>query len=204
VSLYWKLKKSAGATAILFLLFAPRAASQAPIAAGMSSEYKASVGYSYTNVPIPSQSSLKMNGIDGGLTVGIKPWIGVELDLGFTFIPDALSTQRSAKLFTYMGGPVVYLHRGRRLLIYAHGLVGAAYESGVNYSTDGDLLHGYVNKLAWAAGGGAEYRLDRSLSLRFGADYLNTTFFTPAISMAGQHDLRAIAGISYRFGGRER
>ncbi len=204
MSLLWKLTKAVWASVILFFLLVPGAAAQAPIAAGISSEYKASVGYSYTNVPIPSQSSLNMNGVDGGLTVGIRPWIGVELDLGFTFVPNALSTQRSAKLFTYMGGPVVYLHRGRRLEVYAHGLLRAAYESGVNYDTSGDLLHGYVNKLAWAAGGGAEYRLDRSLSLRFGADYLNTTFFTPTISMAGQHDLRAIAGISYRFGGRER
>jgi hypothetical protein len=192
------------ASLIYCSLFVSRGAAQAPIAAGLSSEYKASVGYSYTNVPIPSQSRLNMNGVDGGLTVGIKPWIGVELDLGFTFVPNAFDTQRSAKLFTYMGGPVAYLHRGRRLEVYAHGLIGAAYESGVNFNADGDLLHGYVNKLAWAAGGGAEYRLDRSLSLRFGADYLNTTFFSPTISMIGQHNLRAIAGISYRFGGRER
>ncbi len=152
MSLYWKLTKAVGTSAVLFFLLAPRGTAQAPLAAGISSEYKASVGYSYTNVPIPSQSRLNMNGIDGGLTVGIKPWIGVELDLGFTFVPNAFNTQHSAKLFTYMGGPVVYLHRGRRLEVYAHGLLGAAYESGVNYDTDGDLLHGYVNKLAWAAG----------------------------------------------------
>lgn len=204
MSLFWKLTKAGWAGGILFILLAPKATAQAPIAAGISSEYKASVGYSFTNVPIPSQSSLNMNGINGGLTVGIKPWIGVELDLGFTFVPNAFSSQRSAKLFTYMGGPVVYLHRGRRLEVYAHGLMGAAYESGVNFTADGDVLHGYVNKFAWSAGGGVEYKLDRSLSLRFGGDYLRTTFFTPTITMAGQNDLRAIAGISYRFGGRER
>jgi hypothetical protein len=195
-----KLRKTIWASLVLALFYAPIAVAQVPITAGYTPEFKANLGYSYVNAGVPSQSHLAMTGVDGGYTMDLKPRFGLEIDLGYVRNFHAYGTDHSASIFSYMGGPVFHAVRGRRLDASVHALLGAALESGVNFGPNGELLHGYVNKFAWAAGGAVEYKFDEAISLRIGADYMHTAFFTPDITITGQSNLRTTIGVSYRFG----
>ena len=186
------------------LLLVPQSSAQAPTAAGYSPVINIGAGYSYANVPVPSRGSLNMSGIAVTGSLDLSARIGLEVDVSYVRSQNVFGTSHSADLFTYMGGPVFYLRRAKHLNIYCHALLGAARETGVNFNNTGGLLSGYVNRFAWAAGGGAEYKLDRNVSLRFGGDYLNTQFFDPAITFKHQNDVQAFIGFSYRFGGRRR
>src|SRR5271165_3857317 len=138
---------------LLLFFYAPVGSAQGPLAGGYTPDFKANLGYSYVSAAIPSQTRLTMTGINGGWTADLRPRLGVELDLGYVRNFAAYGTNHSASLFTYMGGPVFHPMQGRRLDMFVHGLIGAALESGVNFAPNGDLLHGYVNKMAWAVGG---------------------------------------------------
>jgi opacity protein-like surface antigen len=189
---------------LAFFLLVPVARPQVPVAAGYSPSVSVAVGYSYASVPVPALSRLNMNGVGSSITLDMNAHLGVEAEVNYLRTGNAFNTGHPATLFTYMAGPVVYLHRGRRFDIYGRALAGAAYETGVNFGSRGQLLTGYVNKFAWSAGGGFEYKLDSQLSLRFGANYLNTQAFNSATTTAHQNDVQAFVGVSYRFGGGRR
>jgi hypothetical protein len=44
-------------------------------------------------------------------------------------------------------------------------------------------------------GGGVEYRISRSVSLRSGGDYQHAYFFNPSYAIQGQHDFRAVCSV---------
>lgn len=185
-----------------FLFLASPSFAQAPLAAGYSPVFKVGAGYSYANVGVPSRGRLNMNGAFANGTLDLKFRLGIEADFSYVRAPHVFGTSHSADLMTFMGGPVFYLKRGKHLDIYAHGLFGGARETGVNFATDGGLLLGFATKFAWAAGGGAEYKIDQNLAVRFGGDYLSTQFFDPNINFQRQQNVQAFVGVSYRFGGR--
>ena len=143
----------------LLFLFALSSQAQGPIAAGYNPGFTASAGYSYTNLGVPGQSRLNLQGGTGGLTVDFSSRLGIELDGSHTRATNIYGSGHAVDLLSFMGGPVFYLKRGRRLDIYVHGLMGVARETGVNYDSAGDLSLGFVTKLAWTAGGGANTRL---------------------------------------------
>jgi opacity protein-like surface antigen len=188
-------------TLVGLLFLAPGLFAQSPIAAGYSPVFRIGAGYSFANVNVPSRASLNMNG--GGITGGLdfNARFGIEGDVSYVRAFSAFGTGHSADLLTYMGGPVFYLRRTKRMNIYTHALFGAARETGVNFDPNGTLLMGFVNGFAWAAGGGAEIKLDRNLSLRMGANYLNTRFFDSTTALKHQNNIQTFVGFSYRFGG---
>ncbi len=123
---------------LLALCSAPLCLGQTPIASGSMANFDAHLGYSFTNVPIPSQARLNMTGLDGGFTAEIKPRWGLELDLSYVRNFNAYNTDHAASMFTYMSGPVFYAMRVRRLQVYVHGMLGGALESGVNFDPNGN------------------------------------------------------------------
>lgn len=75
----------------------------------------------------------------------------------------------------------------------------------MNFEPDGQIVTGFVNRFAWDAGVGVQYRMSRSFSVRVAADYLHTTFFNSNIDLAGQSNLKPSVSLIYTFGeGRER
>lgn len=183
---------------LLFLV--PESLAQAPIAAGYSPVFNIGAGYSFAHVAVPSRGHLNMNGASVTASLDVNARFGIEADVSYVRSSNAFGTTHSADLLTYVGGPIFYLRRAKQVDIYAHVLIGAARETGVNFDSNGGLLLGFVNRFAWATGGGAEYNLDRNLSLRFVADYLNTQFFSPTIAIKHQNNVQAFIGFSYRFG----
>ncbi len=187
---------------LLFFFMTTAAHAQVPIAAGYAPVIKVDGGYSYVNLGAPSRPRVNLHGGELGVTLDFNPRFGIELDGSYTRASDVYGTRHVVDLLSYMGGPVFYLKRGKRLDVFVHTLAGGARETGVNFDSQGRLLLGYVEQLAWAAGGGAEFQFDRNLSLRLGSDYLNTGTFTPQSTIKRESNIRAFIGFTYRFGGR--
>ena len=182
---------------------APTAWAQGPVVAGAAPLMEGGVGYTYMRSSVPSEATLGMNGVLLSGSADFAARWGVKLELGYSRVGDAFQTGRSADLLTYMGGPVIYPIRHRRYDIYAQVLLGGARETGVNVDANGDLIRGYVNRFAWAGGGGLQYRVTPSLSVRGGVDYLRSSFFNSNVIQTGQSNLRTSVSVVYTFGRRE-
>ena len=63
---------------------------------------------------------------------------------------------------------------------------------------------GYANEFAWAGGGGVQYAIVPSFSVRVGADYLRTSFFNSSAVVQGPANLRSSIFLVYTFGARGR
>jgi hypothetical protein len=81
--------------------------------------------------------------------------------------------------------------------------VGGARETGVNFESDGTLVRGYVNHLAWAGGVGFQYRISSAFSLRPEVEYLRTSYFDSSVAIKPQSNLRTTLSLMYTFGRRE-
>ena len=186
----------------IFLVLAPRSNAQNPIFAGAAPSMEAGIGYSYLNVDVPSQTRIAMNGVEASFTADFHRRFGIKFDLGYDLASNVFDTNHHADLFTYMAGPVFYPIRQRKFSVYTQFLFGGARESGVNFDANGQTATGWVNRFAWAAGGGVQYRLTPSFSVRLGADYLRTSFFNSNLAIQGQSNLRTAASLVYTFGER--
>lgn len=188
---------------LLVLLVTPVAYAQGPIVAGIAPVMEGGFGYSYVDAKVPSQGTLGMNGVQGIFNADFNRHWGVKLDVGYSRVFDAFHSGHTADMLTYMGGPVLYPLRGRSYNVYAHILAGGARQTGVNYTSDGLVALGYVNKFAWAGGGGFQRRISTSWNVRVGVDYMRTAFFNQNLAVQGQSNLRGSVSLIYTFGERE-
>jgi opacity protein-like surface antigen len=160
-------------------------------------------GYSYLNMSQAPNSRAGLNGADANLSVDFRSHVGLRVDVGYARGSNVLGSGRHADVLSYLAGPVAYPIHYRRWTIYAEALVGAARVTGPIPSANG-FLGAYVNKLAWALGGGLEYDLSPSWAFRAGAEYMHTTYYVAPTRIGGQNDVRAVAEIVRRFGGHRR
>jgi len=189
---------------LLLLWFASPAHSQeGPVTAGIAPVMEGGVGFSYTQGNVPSEGQLALNGVQAVLNADLQRHFGVKLDVGYSRSFDAFSTGHNADLLTYMAGPVFYPVRTRKMHVYTELLAGAARQTGVNFESSGQMVLGYANEFAWAGGGGFQYRLTRSFSVRVGADYLRTAFFNSNVTVQSQSNIRSSISLIYTFGERE-
>jgi hypothetical protein len=200
--------KAALMIALLGAFCARPSPAQGPARPAKAPLFDVGAGYSYVNIGLGS-NRVSLNGADLNLSGYFSPYWGIKFDLGYARDNNVFNTGHNSDILSYLGGPVIYPYRGKRLALYGEALFGAARVTGPIPAAGGALLvRGYANKFAWAAGGGVEYKLGyrffRSLTLRAGADYLHTAYFTPAPSIAGQNDARIIANLVYTFGKRNR
>ena len=163
---------------------------------------EAGIGYSYLNVDVPSQNRIAMNGVDASFTADFRSRFGIRFDVGYDRTSNVFGTTRHADLLTYMAGPVFYPVLRKRFSVYTHLLVGGARQTGVTFTTDGDVATGWVNRFAWAGGVGVQYRLTPAFAVRLGGDYLRTSFFNANLAYEGQNNVRTAGSIVYTFGGR--
>jgi hypothetical protein len=188
---------------LAMLGLAAQARAQGPVVAGVAPVLEGGVGYSYIQSTVPSQGSLAMKGILLTASRDLNAHFGVKLEVGYFRSFDAFQTGRSADILSYMGGPVFYPVRRGKFSIHVQALVGGAKETGVNFESDGTLVRGYVNHLAWAGGGGFQYRITEGLSLLPEFEYLRTSFFNSNLAIQGQPNLRTTLSLMYTFGHRE-
>jgi hypothetical protein len=188
---------------LVTLGLASQGRAQGPVIAGVAPVFAGGIGYWYMKSDVPSQGNMPMNGVLLSGSGDLNVHFGAKLEVGYARSFDAFQTGRSADILTYMGGPAFYPVRRRKFDIHAQVLVGGARETGVNFESNGTLVRGYVNHLAWAGGVGFQYRIAPALSLRPEVEYLRTSFFNSNVAIQGQPNLRTSLSLMYTFGLRE-
>jgi hypothetical protein len=188
---------------LVTLGLASQVRAQGPVIAGVAPVVEWGIGYWYMKSDVPSQGNMPMNGVLLSGSGDLNVHFGAKLEVGYSRSFDAFQTGRSADILVYMGGPVFYPVRRGKFDIHAQVLLGGARETGVNFESDGTLVRGYVNHLAWAGGAGFQYRISPALSLRPEVEYLRTSFFNSNVAIQGQPNLRTSLSLIYTFGLRE-
>jgi hypothetical protein len=188
---------------LIVLGVASESRAQGPAIAGVAPVVEEGIGYTYTKSVVPSQGNLAMMGILVSGTADLNARFGAKVEVGYSRSHDAFQTGRVADLLTYMGGPVFYPVRRPQFSIHTEVLVGGARETGVNFESDGTLVRGYVNHLAWAGGVGFQYRVSSAVSLRPEMEYLRTSYFDSNVAIKSQSNLRTSLSLMYTFGRRE-
>ena len=187
---------------LVALGFASQARAQGTVIAGVAPVFEGGIGYSYVKANVPSQGNMAMKGILMSASGDLNSHFGAKLEVGYSRSFDAFQTGRAADLLTYMAGPVIYPIRRRKFDFHAQVLAGGARETGVNFESDGTLVRGYVNHLAWEGGAGFQLRMSESLSLRPEVEYLRTSYFNSNVAIQGQTNLRTTLSFIYTFGRR--
>ncbi|MHB8501429.1 MAG: outer membrane protein [Candidatus Acidiferrales bacterium] len=159
----------------------------------------ASVGYAYLSLDMPSSGRVNLSGINAAVTADILPRIGVTADFTYARAANLFDTGHHVDLLSYLGGPVFYPTRARRLTTFVHALIGGARVTGVVPSSGNTYLTGYTNRLSWALGGGAEYQASPSIAFQVSGDYLRTGYFNSNAAIRGQSNLRIVCGMVYSF-----
>jgi len=142
----------------------------------------------------PSQS---FNGWDAAVTAKLGRDLGLEGDFGGAY---ATISGVSTHVYTYTGGPIVFLSSGK-IKPFAHALVGgvhvASSESGLSVSQTG---------LTLMAGGGVDVRLKPAIALRLvQADWLYYRFGNQTVAgvtipaYSQNNNIRVSSGIVLRF-----
>jgi hypothetical protein len=175
----------------------PPLSTSGPIISGSGPTIEASVGFAYLSLSLPSSSRVNLSGVDTTLTADFSHHLGVTADFTYAKASDVLSTGHHADVLSYLAGPVFYPTQHRKMTTYVRGLIGASRVTGV-VPYNGDYYEtGYVNKLAWALGGGVEYQVSRSVAFRSGGDYFHTEFFALGGAIRGQNNIRAVCSVVY-------
>jgi opacity protein-like surface antigen len=184
-----------------FVLCATHAAAQSPIPAATSRTIDVSLGYSYLSRADSQSNRVGLNGADASFTIGLRSRMAIRVDLGYARATNVGGSARHSDALSYLAGPVFYPTTSRRVDTYVHALVGAARVTGPILLSGGGSLNGaWVNKFAWAVGGGAEYWVSDSIAVRTGVDYLRTAYFDPSLVIRGQNNIRTTAAVVYYFG----
>lgn len=180
-------------------LYPGAARAQSPVAAGTAPSVDVSLGTSYVSLGMTPSSQVGLVGLDASGEADLLKRIGIKLDVGYARAANVFTSGRHSDVLNYLGGPVLHFSRREGFAAYVQGLVGGARVTGPAPATGGGFGSGYANKLAWSGGLGVEYRFGGALALRFGGDYLHTTYFSPTGALQGQTDFRAVSSIVYYF-----
>jgi opacity protein-like surface antigen len=160
------------------------------------------LGYSYTRVNPSSSSSLDGFSLQGGdVSISYKAyhWLTAVADFGASASghhnSDIIGIQTHGVQETYLFGPRASLPRWRRITPFAQALVGVAHASHGLYDTTGSQT-----SFSWAAGGGFDYRLSGSFSLRLlQVDFLQSKFSEVGNCSQYQNNVRVSTGLVVHF-----
>jgi hypothetical protein len=146
-----------------------------------------------------------LNGADTSFTIGLYSRVAIRADLGYARAANVLGSARHSDVFSYLAGPVFYPTTHYHLDTYIHVLMGGARVTGpILLNGGGFLSGGWVNKFAWAIGGGAEYWVSDSMAIRSSVEYLRTAYFDSSLAIRGQNNIKTTASVVYFLGKRSR
>jgi len=160
-------------------------------------QLKVSMGYSVTDLGMPSAGRVAMNGANATISADSGKRYGAELDLGFSSALNVFNSGHSMHMLSYLAGPQFYTSRGNSVTTYVHLLAGGARVAGPLPVATGGWVAGHVNYPAWGAGGGVECYLSRAFALRVAVDYLHTHFYNSSVFVRGQNDISVVNSLVY-------
>jgi opacity protein-like surface antigen len=192
-------------TLICFVLSASHLSAQLPMPAARGRTLDTSLGYSYLSRSDSYSNRVGLSGADASLTIAAYPRLAVRVDLGYARASNIGGSARHSDVLSYLAGPVFYPIAHGHVMTYVHGLAGAARVTGPILRNSGGYVDGaWVNKFAWAVGGGVEYWVSDSVAVRAGTDYLRTSYFESSSVIAGQNNVRTTIALVYFFGKHSR
>jgi peptidoglycan-associated lipoprotein len=166
-----------------------------------------SAGYSYlrANAPPGQCGCFNMNGGSGSFAAYLGHGFSAVGDFGGYYQGNVANSGESLTLETYLFGPRYSFHRGKKVTPFTQFLIGGAHGSGSTYSTSVSSLSGTgtssgsANGLAFTAGGGLDWNINKTVSIRLvQAEYLMTRL---ANGVNGyQNNLRLTFGVVFHFG----
>jgi len=169
-----------------------------PPAAGVGPTYDVSVGYSYLSSSVPATGRVNLQGLEATSHLDFLPHWGLALDAGYVRTADVLSTGHTGYVLTFLGGPVFYPFDRTRTKIFFHGLVGAGMVDSAVPQSNNSYVYGWVDRPAYAIGGGVERSFFGPFGLRFSGDYLRTAFADANENIRMQNNLRVTASFVFR------
>jgi hypothetical protein len=162
-------------------------------------------GYSYYSLDLPANpgvgvatsTRLAMNGWDVSGSVGRWHHLSAEGDVSGHSVSNCNNnTSVNCSNFSYMFGPRYNLRDGSKMTFFVHGLVGQ--DRGTLAINGASLTD---TSLAFAGGVGVDYWVSRHIGLQLGpVDYIYTRHLNDE-DYPSQSNLRASAGVVFRFGG---
>jgi opacity protein-like surface antigen len=192
------------AASLCFLLFAAHVSAQSPLAPAAGKTIDVGLGYSYVQGGQSVSSPASQTGGDASIAIGYSRF-ELKVDLGYVRGPTFGGTGHHNEVLSYLAGPVFHPMIHRNFETYVQVLAGGARISGpVPLGGGSYLLGGWAYSMAWAVGGGVEYRLTDAIAIRSGVDYMRTSYFDPTLTLRGQGNIRSTATIVYSFVRRSR
>jgi opacity protein-like surface antigen len=154
-------------------------------------------GYSYVRErpSTGTANDFSLNGGSASVAYNINNWLSGVADFGAYHNGNILGTGVDGTLSTYLFGPrVSYRHLGG-FTPFGEVLFGGAHASA--HLTGASASD---NAFAMTVGGGVDYRLNRHLAIRpIKVDYLLTRFSETGSGGQNQNNVRASAGVVFRF-----
>jgi len=169
-----------------------------PPVAAYGPTYDVSCGYSYLSSTIPSAGRVGLNGLDATGHADFFPHWGAAVDAGYVRTSNVLSTGQSGYTLTFLAGPVFYPSEHGRTRIFAHALAGAGLVDAAVPVSGTRYLHGWVERPAYALGGGIERSIVGPFAVRLSGDYLRTAYADSTGAVRSQNNLRVTASIVFR------
>lgn len=118
----------------------------------------------------PPGSTFDIKGWEASIERKVAPWIGIVADASQQYgIRSGENQQQTIVLF----GPQVSPHVSRRVIPFAHFLIGAVVGAGFNFGSGGATFSHGFGSVAKAVGGGVDIKVFGPLWIRpIQADYL--------------------------------
>jgi hypothetical protein len=196
--------RSIVATLLCFPLCPAHASAQSLLAPATGKTIDVGLGYSRVSEGQSVSGPVGLTGGDASVSIGYSR-LELKVDLGYARAATLPGTGRHSEVLSYLAGPIFHPLIHRNFETYVQVLAGAARVSGpVPLGGGAYLLGGWASGLAWAVGGGVEYRVTNSTAIRTGVDYMRTSYFDPSLTLRGQSNIRSTATIVYCFARRSR
>jgi hypothetical protein len=157
--------------------------------------YDFGFGYTFVQMGMPGGGHVNLNGVDLNGGYDFTERFGLSLDASFARNARVLGIHHNAYLISGLIGPVFYAADTGDTRIFLHALGGVGMVDAAVPSGQTSYVYGWVTRPSYALGGGIEHLISGPLAVRFGADYLRTSFLNPSFVIQPQNDLRVTAGI---------
>ena len=168
-----------------------------------SPTFDVSCGYSFLSSSIPSAGRVNLNGVDTSARADFLPHWGVALDAAYVRTSNVLATEHSGYTATFLGGPVFYPLAHGRTRPFLHAMAGAGLVDSAVPVNGSSYVHGWVDRPAYAFGGGIERSFIGPLGARIGGDYLRTAYADSTATVRPQNNIRLTASVLFRLNYRD-
>jgi len=155
-------------------------------------------GYSYLSSSIPSAGRVNLYGFNASAHADFLPHWGVALDFGYVRASNVLGTGHPGYTLTLLGGPVFYPLTHGITRPFLHALAGAGLVDGTLPLNSTSNLQAWVERPAFALGGGVERSVVGPFGVRVTGDYLRTAYADATATVRLQNDLRVTGSLVFQ------